>query len=347
MHHSSLFARSSLVEAGVTKHAALEGAAAGLSMSPAYCDYLYENFALGFATASEPAAGQLWQPHLNPYTVFAEMWHGDSVGKLSNADLSNACRLGEYLLLDTACYSCLEDVVVQRLARTGVDNQLLTAWLREAARKRVAWIMNQLPDHREWRLVCMGVGGVRSYAGQVAGNLLFYAAKWGHVTEIAEHVDASNARSSDVSYAAIGGGQLRVLQLIVKSRQGWPGSEALYYCIRECQDGLTAWALEHGAPTYYQYVDDAVMYSNLPALQWARSQRHLNDADVPRLLELPIISSVSSEWSLIPEAEKARRRQRVMAWLTSLLPDSAAQVAAQEVTVVQDATTSIGGLSIA
>jgi hypothetical protein len=117
-----LLQRSGLADAGVDGEALLEGAATATSLRLPYCRYLVSALLDAVAAAADPTADQ---PQLIDYTVFCATWHAASLARLSDADLANAWRLAEYLLLDGACSSCLEDVVVQRALRSGTANQLL------------------------------------------------------------------------------------------------------------------------------------------------------------------------------------------------------------------------------
>jgi hypothetical protein len=117
-----LLQRSGLAEAGVDGEALLEGAATATSLSVPYCQYLVSVLMEATVAAADP---ELEQPQLNDLTVFCETWHAASLARLSDADLANAWRLAEYLLLDGACFKSLEDVVVQRALRSGTANQLL------------------------------------------------------------------------------------------------------------------------------------------------------------------------------------------------------------------------------
>jgi hypothetical protein len=118
-----LLQRSSLAEAGVDGEALLEGAATGTSLSVPYCQYLVSVLMEATVTAADPAIDH---PQLNDYTVFCDTWHAASLARLSDADLANAWRLAEYLLLSADCFRCLDEVTAQRRIRSaGVVNHRL------------------------------------------------------------------------------------------------------------------------------------------------------------------------------------------------------------------------------
>jgi hypothetical protein len=127
-----LLLHSGLAEACVTGQALLEGAAVGTSLSLPYCRYLVSTLLEAVVTASDKIIDQ---PQKNIFTVFAETWHAASLAHLSDADIANAWRLVDYLMLDAACVRCLEDVTVQRQARSGVANQLITAPIRNVIKR--------------------------------------------------------------------------------------------------------------------------------------------------------------------------------------------------------------------
>jgi hypothetical protein len=113
----SLLQRSALAEiVGVDEAACLLGAETELMLSLPYCQYLMSTIQEAVERATDASAGQ---PHLNKYTVFAETWHATSLARLSDADIANALRLSNYLLLDTVCLTCLEDVATQRQVTHG------------------------------------------------------------------------------------------------------------------------------------------------------------------------------------------------------------------------------------
>jgi hypothetical protein len=116
--------RSSVAEAGVTGEALLEGAATGTTLALPYCRYLLTALLDAVSAASDET---IYQPQLNKRTVFADTWYEGSLARLANADIANLWRLTDYLMLDTACLKCLEDVIVQRQLRSGIVNQLLPA----------------------------------------------------------------------------------------------------------------------------------------------------------------------------------------------------------------------------
>jgi hypothetical protein len=59
--------------------------------------------------------------------VFTTTWHADSLARLSDADIANAWQLADYLLFEESHFQHLEDVVLQRRARSNMANGLLAA----------------------------------------------------------------------------------------------------------------------------------------------------------------------------------------------------------------------------
>src|SRR4051812_25425839 len=94
---TAMMARSGLRETEVTADAALAGAAAGLSMQNPYCHHMASAVVRAVGAATDPSREQ---PQNNAWTVFCDTWHASSLARLSDADLANAWRLAEYLLLD-------------------------------------------------------------------------------------------------------------------------------------------------------------------------------------------------------------------------------------------------------
>src|SRR4051812_13529320 len=92
MQMDELMGHSGLRDAGVDADAAVEGAAAGLSMSLHYCGYLASMIS-DAVTAGVGSGHVHWLPHNNAWSVFCDSWHASSLARLSDADLANAWRL--------------------------------------------------------------------------------------------------------------------------------------------------------------------------------------------------------------------------------------------------------------
>src|SRR5437867_3198612 len=100
-----LISQCGLAEAGVRAEAALEGAAAELSLPLTVCERLTRCLADAKAAAADSS---IPQPHLNTLNVFCSApWH-PALSSLSDAHLEAAYRLTDYLLLDLACLMVLQ-----------------------------------------------------------------------------------------------------------------------------------------------------------------------------------------------------------------------------------------------
>ncbi len=266
--------RSGLTEAGVTG-GLVDGAAAGTSLSLPYCTYLLPVL-LDAVASTEDAS--LYQPQLNELTVFAETWHAASLARLSDADIANAWRLADYLMLDAACVGCLEDVIVQRQARWGVANQFITPQSVTVS-NRVASITELLDDHPpSLRPVARGVAVLHDR------NEIPTAALWGH-WDLLRRAQASGLAWHDIApSAAAQGGQLRLLQRLRHARCSW-NEMVIHHAISKGHGDLAIWAIEHGAPTFSgsDLLADAASFECFPVLRWAWSNGRLRLEDISKL----------------------------------------------------------------
>jgi hypothetical protein len=267
-----LLQHSGVAEAGVTGDALLEGAAAGTSLSLPYCRYLLTALLEAVTMAADVSFDQ---PQHNTYTVFSDTWHAASLARLSDADIANAWRLSDYLMLDAACVGCLEDMILQRQARSGVANQLV-AVPSHGVSKRLSNIpreLSYLPASE--RRVHRGIA--------VPGDVeMIFAALWGHWDTLLQAHAAGVAWGVDATAGAAFGGHLRLIQRLRQAGCPWCGAIVEYAC-RNGHSKLAIWALEHGAPTYESWLSCAAGYGCVPVLQWAWRHRWLHAVNIPRV----------------------------------------------------------------
>jgi hypothetical protein len=282
---SALIQHSGVAEAGVTGDALLEGAAAGTTMSLPYCRHL----ASALLEAVRAAHDELLdRPQLNKLTVFAETWHAASLALLSDADIANLWRLADYLMLDAACFRCLEDVVVQREVRSGVPNQLLSM---EAANKhkiivRVADLIDCLPRYDKHvesvaRGLSMPVDGADTAA----------AANWAHWDLLLQARAAGIQWTHRLATAAASCGHLHLLQRLRHEGCPWDEDVVRTACVRyesmrhACwrYESIAVWALENGAPTYGNWLETATRSGCQQVLLWAWDHGRLPANKIPAL----------------------------------------------------------------
>jgi hypothetical protein len=206
------------------------------------------------------------------------------LARLSDADLANAWRLAEYLLLDGACFTCLEDVVVQRALRTGTDNQLLPSLVmahlgviavRTAALRQLATYHYFAAHDRVARGLDVPTGALK----------MAIAAKWGHWDMLLQARAAGVPWNEDVTNCAARGGHLRLLQQLRQAGCPW-NNFVVWGACEQGHDKLAVWALDNGAPTFSYWLGDAAQRGRLTALRWAQSKARLSTADIPLLREV-------------------------------------------------------------
>jgi hypothetical protein len=328
-----IFPHCGLAGAGLPLDALLTGAADGLLLPEPYCPQLASALADALSHAVDSTREQ---PQRNPYSVFCTTWHADSLARLSDADIANAWRLADYLLLDEACAACLRDVVVQRELRTGVVNRLYP--LRRKGIMVATWArleaIRAMPPRgylfdTDYRLV-RGVAVPRdAWECKVA-------AMWGQAGPLLEETArAIWSTDSDVATNASFGRHWALLRRLVS--EGCPLNQQVV--INACyhgEEGEAVWALEQGAvPGHYngRNTDDDDDYGWWPrmrshthawddwlrvaahcgclaVLAWARARGRLPDDALPGL-----------RWRGTPE---------VRAWMDGLLRRAAEEGAAAE-----------------
>jgi hypothetical protein len=285
---------SGLAEAGVAGNEVLEGAAAATSLSLPYCRYLLTAL-LDSVTGTEDAS--LDQPQLNMFTVFAETWHAASLARLSDADIANVWRLTDYLMLDAACVGCLEDVSVQRQARSNVANRLITASLEtvNTRLKAITEALSELPFPQLMYHVARGVS-------VPADNNRMAAAMWGHWDLLQQARAAGAAWNKRTASSAAYGGHLHLLRQLRQAGCPWD-TDVVDFATAGRHYKLAVWALENGAPISDDLLPDAARSACLPVLQWACANKLLPNDRIPTLRK---------------QAHAAKHRD-VVTWLDSLL----------------------------
>jgi hypothetical protein len=261
----------------------LESASIGMSINLQYCTYLVS--VLGDAIrVAIAASGE--SDHLSlKWSVFCTTWHGETLARLSDADIANAWRLADYVLLDATCFRCLQDVVVQRRARAGstlpvalngdivgypsyswhlklgkrslleelmLPNQSLESFAHEECDfkqldLRVESIWDDLDLYRYSNLP-NGTETPKAYYA------LCVAAKWGHeelvmrsYAELWLKLSLTGRDLSAVAKHAAIGGHLRLLQRLRQAGCPW-SSSIVYSAGARGHTSLALWALENGAP---------------------------------------------------------------------------------------------------
>jgi hypothetical protein len=296
-----------LAEAGVTVESLLEGAAAGMRMSAPYCKHLVSVLLDAVAEEAELPVSEL--PQLNYFTVFAETWHAASLARLSDADIANAWHLADYLMLDAACVVCLEDVVVQRQARSGVANRLI-AVPSNNVNKRVAEVMEALSLSCANQCVARGIV-VPGYKN------IDTAASWGHWDLLLQARAAGVEWDTYLTHCAACAGHLRMLQQLLEAGCPW-SPFVVPSAVDNGNSSLAILALEHGAPTFDDWLSYTARCGCLPVLQWAWSHGRLPAETIPEL-----------RWHALNQ-----RHGHVVVWLD--------EVAVQEPAIAAAATGAVG-----
>jgi hypothetical protein len=288
-------------ELSITAEALLDAAAAGTSLALHYCRYLLTALLDAVSAASDAAIDR---PEVNLYTVFATTWHKGTLSHLSNADIANLWRLADYLLLDAACFGCLEDVLVQRQVRSGINNSLRfpTANLRrvDVVCIRTSEILQHLRN-----LYWPSDRVARGVDAPVDRYSMSTAASWGHcdwgllLQSRARGVEWLLAATSG---AAIGG-HLGLLQQL--RHEGCPWDESVIK--RGCLMGhsrLVIWAVEHYAPCPQSWLCYAAHGGCLAVLQWAQDRGLLPAEEVPNLKSAAAVSLSSTRGTIIEWLDK-------------------------------------------
>jgi hypothetical protein len=273
---NQLLARSGLSEAGVTAEVALEGAAASAHLVLPYCVYLLSAMSSALSVSVPDYSSRTGE-----LTVYSSTWHASSLGRLSDADIANLWRLADYLMLDAACFRCVEDVAVQRKARSGVSNLFLNA----DTSTRIGARADRLPEI--W--LDMGdnyVAVARGLQTPTGSPLdLFFAAMWGH-HELIMRVRAAECSWDNVDHCFIAGAaygnNVQLLQKLRETGCRWADT-TLFFALRTCTGEAAVWALANGAPTYVSWLSDAARFGCLPALQWAWANERLPVDLIPQL----------------------------------------------------------------
>jgi hypothetical protein len=313
----AFLAQCSLAESGVTGDALLDGAAAGLSLSLPYCRYL--TLTLSESVSAVTVMPRHWQPagsfssrsrglplelddedqpHQNHYTIYSKVWHATSLALLSNADIANLWRLADYFMADESASRCIEDVAVQRQARTGIRNQLLSDNYAVRVAARVAAVL-KIESEASARSMAV----VRGLISPPHPHNCLTAAKWGHWDLLRTAVSLGIPWDVTMSLGAAAGGQvctltsesaravsfpchssvsaLQVALLRRLKEAGCPfDAQALRHAVALCQPRAAAWLLaELGATvTYADMATDAARYGCLPVLHWAYDRGRLASA---------------------------------------------------------------------
>jgi hypothetical protein len=111
---------------------------------------------------------------------------------------------------------------------------------------------------------------------------------WGHWGALQPAHAAGIAWDNDISATsgAASGGQLLIRELQQLRQAGcscqWDPTVVSFACWKR-HSNLAVWALEHGAPTADNWLDDAAERGCLPVLQWARSHGRLPAEKIPEL----------------------------------------------------------------
>jgi hypothetical protein len=259
--------------AGVTGQALLEGASSGTALSLPYCRYLVSALMEAVAGAADES---LDQPQLNYRTVFAETWHAASLALLSDADISNLWRVADYLMLDTVCITCLEDILVQRPSRTNLDiSCALLGQLSPSAATRISMRVRRIREQAATHPYAAHRAAVRGIDVPVDSYEMMMAAAWGHEGLIQMAHAQGVAWGEHITAHAARGGHLRVLQLL--RQYGCPWSERTVYVSMREHPKIAVWALDNGAPVTPNCTAAAFHYGCLPVIQWLRDHGHLPD----------------------------------------------------------------------
>jgi hypothetical protein len=281
-----LLAHSGLAETGVTASALLDGAVAGLSLAKPYCKYLSSALMQAVTTATDES---IHQPQLIVYTVFAEIWHCASLACLSDADIANAARLADYLMLDAVCICCLTDVSVQRQLRSGVKNSLLPESVSAGAHARVLKALDSLPTLTSF------VNTARGLTVPTDTHYVRIASKWGHWDLMLQ------ARAAGVEWRDVRGmadaawlGHLPMLRQLRQHGCAWDEGVISSAWLRghEC---LAIWALDNGAPSPDNWLDSVARSGCLRVLRWAWEHGR-NTQVLPRLKQAAFFRTDVVKW---------------------------------------------------
>jgi hypothetical protein len=295
----NLLNRCGLAETGVADDALLEGAAVGTSLAPAYCSFLVSTLEQAVRAAADQT---LEQPQQCYRTVFAETWHAGSLATLSDADIANAWRLADYLMLDTPCVVCLEDVIVQRETRSCVPNQLAAIYLlssHNSIQSRLTEIRQQLLGcSAEWCAVARGL------AVPTHPSALRSAALWGQWDLIVQARAAGMEWDKRLCADAATAGNLPLLCLL--RRNGCPWDElVVFHACRRGDERMALWALENDAPALH-FARSAAHFGCLAVLRWAHAHHVLRREELPDLRAEAVAGNMPA----------------VVAWLDGLDPDT-------------------------
>jgi hypothetical protein len=311
-------------EADVGSDSALESASCQLSLSLPYCQYLMIRMLRAAADAEADVTtattaddiSARWQPQHNVYTVFCETWHAASLATLTNADIANAWRLADYLLLDAACCACLADVATQRQLRTGVPNALLSVLHADRVCVRLEAALALLSDSLEYAgrveeskgVVIDTPRVVRGLDVPTTPHLMRVAARWGHLHLLLLGRAAGLALQIGLVLAAASNGQLRLLRQLQRLGSPWGESAIWFANFSGHSDTAARWLLACGEPVLSTWPLMGFNYGRLALLQWAWRCGRLPRKFLPQLRT----SIAESEESAEPG---------MLEWLNSLLSE--------------------------
>jgi hypothetical protein len=181
--------------------------------------------------------------------------------------------------LDAACFRCLEDVVVQRRARSGVINQLVAVTASPAAADAIqARVTENAEDVVDYSPVY-----ARGLALPVGiEDAMIVTATWGHGDLIFQARERGVAWDARVICAAARGGHLRLLQRLRQAGCPWDDDVVPFACTYGYEQ-VAIWALENGAPVHPTWLNIAATHGRLHVLQWAFAHGRLLQGRVERL----------------------------------------------------------------
>ncbi len=306
-----------VAEAGVSGNVVLASAAAELGYYPAFCGHLAS--ALSAAVDAVDNDGDdacRWQPQTNVRTVFAVTWHAASLARLPDAELAHAWRLADYLMADTSVVRCLQDVAVQRRARTGVARGLLRALpTQRAIRARLAEVMDVVRWHvPEIEPLVRGLRLPRTESLTALWIQCSITARWGHAHQLlalrALGVEWGTSWTANAAY----GGQLPLLQRLVEL--GCPWDDAVVSCAAsQGHLALVLWALRAGAPSDDKFWRYVVTLGRrwLPVLQWALDSARLSRGSLGAMID-----AAADDPYVVCMAEERAGHTEVWAWYKTL-----------------------------
>ncbi len=274
-----------------------DGASAALRLSGAYCEYLLG----GLSTAIEAAADPLRdQPHLNVRTVFCDDWHSGTLSRFSDADIANAWRLADYLMLPALAVRCLEDVSVQRTVRSSPGGgrskpkysplppaPLIPERLSLLNEQQLRGVSTRVADIRD---VVYKSSNILSLVSGVAipvdGAQFYTSATWGHlsVLQAAHAAGCKGAAIRSAQNAPAFNGHKKVWEWLL-THASLHGPAIRHACMRGHQQ-MAIWAVARAPKHLLGTLQTATEFNSLHVLEWARDNGHLTQAMIRHLISL-------------------------------------------------------------